>query len=145
MQIDSILGTQQAYYAENTISGKKNNDNEKNFPLSWQPDNVSISDEARAAYATLKQEKEQAGEEPNADEEFSEYMKDARGESPASADPVKQLEELEKMLEKLQAKLADVAQSGLPEEAKRAQMGALQSEISAITAQIGELMKSTQA
>lgn len=142
MRIDSLFGTDQVYYADNTISGRRNEDNQPKA-MEWQPDNVNISDEARAAYAALVQQKEQeaAEQDPGPSDEFAEYMKDARGETPKSGDPLEQIEELEKLLEKLQTKLAQVAQSGQPEDAKQAEMGAISAEISSIVSQIAELMK----
>ena len=138
MQINSIYGADEVYSGEDTIYSKKKSQEESNSLLSWQPDNVNISDEARAAYAAMLQE-EKSSEESSPDDEFAEYMKEARGENASAGDPQKQIEKLEKQLEKLQSKLAELAESNTPEDAKQAQMGALHAEIGAISAQIAEL------
>ena len=138
MQISSLYGTDEVYCGEDTIYSKKKQQEESKSLFSWQPDNVNISDEARAAYAATLQEDESSAES-SPDDEFAEYMKEARGESASAGDPQQQIEKLQKQLEKLQSKLAELAESNIPEDAKQAQMGALHAEIGAISAQIAEL------
>ncbi len=144
MQISSLYGTDEVYYGEDTIYSKKKQQEESKSLYSWQPDNVNISDEARAAYAATLQE-EKSSEESSPDDEFAEYMQEARGESVSAGDPQQQIEKLEKQLEKLQSKLAELAESNMPEDAKQAQMGALHAEIGAISAQIAELRTMMEA
>ena len=144
MQISSLYGTDEVCYGEDTIYSKKKSQEESNSLLSWQPDNVNISDEARAAYAATLQE-EKSSEESSPDDEFAEYMQEARGESASAGDPQQQIEKLQKQLEKLQSKLAELAESNMPEETKQAQMGALHAEIGAISAQIAELSTMMEA
>ena len=144
MQISSLYGTDEVYYGEDTIYSKKKQQEESNSLYSWQPDNVNISDEARAAYAATLQE-EKSSEESSPDDEFAEYMQEARGESASAGDPQQQIEKLQKQLEKLQSKLAELAESNMPEDAKQAQMGALHAEIGAISAQIAELSTMMEA
>ena len=102
-------------------------------------DTAVISDEARRAFAESRaaaqtpapslNQKAEDGEQ--AQTWFADFMKEARGGHTdlGGDDPV---EELKKMIEKLQEKLEATAKSDLPEESKRAVMETMQEQINGL-------------
>ncbi len=141
MYINSLLGAEPVYSDSRTVSGKRNEAG-RALPVDWQPDDVHISEEARAAYAAMRSEAE-AEEFDGPVKQFRDYLEEARGESVSAGDPLEMIEKLKEKLEKLQNELARSAEGS--ENSKQGRMEAVQAQIDSIVSQISELMSLVEA
>ena len=153
MYIEDILSTEQSEYISSLTRKNGTEKDEESggssLPVSWGSDTVSISKEARAAQqssstADQNEESETEGEEEDAAAIFGNYMAKARGA--ASSDSTDQLEALQSKLQQLQAKKSQIlSASGLSDEAKEAQAGAIDGQIAQIMSDIAELQAAAAA
>ena len=134
MYISSFLSAESARF-EGRKSSDERNEYAGNFPVNWQPDNVYISPEASAAYAAMRFGAEEERASDDLVKQFSEYLKEARGESVSADDPLEMIEKLKEKLEKLQGKISQAA------ERNENSMEPVQAQIDSIISQISELMK----
>ena len=139
MKIDAILGTDHEYTGINNTYNKREEE-EKNTPLSWQPDKVSISDEAWSAYAAFM-ESQKSDPKEGADQEFAQYLKEAKGQAPSADEDKDEIDELYEQLDKLNTQLFQVMNSEMPEEAKQGKLAAITAQITAVQAQIDAVEK----
>lgn len=144
MHISDLLGAQQAGSVE-SIAQQSTEDKEEAFlPPSWGGDTVTFSAEARVlqqSSSSTPKEKEEDTSGKEAAAELSETIKKATGggSSGSGSTSTSALEALEKRLKELQSRLAQVASSSMPEEAKEGVVASLNAQISQVSAQIGEL------
>ncbi len=144
MLIQDILSSEQAIPAASAETRERRNDPEST-PASWGADTVSISPEAREAQRAqqaLQPEAEQ-GDGSEAEQDplgvFHSFLDKAKGQSAASGSPKEQIKALQQKLVSLQSKLAQIASSNMPEEAKGSQISTINGQINAIMNQISEL------
>ena len=142
MHISDLFGAQQAGSVESIAQRPKEDKEEALLPSSWGGDTVTFSAEARAlqqSSSTPSKEKEEDTSGKEAADKLSEIIKKATGSGSSGSGGTSELEALEKRLKELQSRLAQVATSSMPEEAKEGAMASLNAQISQISAQIGEL------
>ncbi len=147
--INEVYGVGGLFEAVSSTRGREEKKNEETSALAPK-DTVSFSAEAlaMAAQRAPVQSGGAAAENKDAragkEEEGQAESSDSGGfmESMGSGDSTGQIE---KQIQQLQEKMAEVASSGLPDEVKQGQMGALQGAIAALQQQLNELKQTAAA
>ncbi len=143
MLIEDLLSTTRTESTQGITKLRKKEEEESSLPLSWGGDSVSISAEARAK----QQAAAASGEEDSSNEDaakeasgkLSEIIQRATGGGSGGGDSSANIEALRKQLTQLQGKLAQVAGSSMPDEAKQGQIASINAQISQLISQIAEM------
>ena len=140
MRIDDILQS-----AETPLAGytkRRAEEEEKGFSLaSWGSDSVSISEEAIAKQQAAKTASANNDKEKNTGEDSLSKASSGGGSGGVSTtDTAEQIEAIDKQIKALQAQLAQVMGSNMPDETKESRAAGINQQIAALTAQKNEII-----
>ncbi len=145
MRIDDFLVTTSQIELEEERRREQEENTKSSPPASWKADKVSISDQAREmqqAAAAADVEKNEADDKAAAQEAWGklhEAVDRAQGNASGSSSE-DQIEALERKIEELQSRMAQIAGSNsMPEDTKESMVSSLNAQISQLVSQLAEL------